>query len=106
MSDKKAKGDVKKGEAVFNAQCKACHLIDKNNTGPALAGIVGNGIAANSSFGYSSALSSKSSMKWTDANLDKWLTKPSKFAPGTSMAYGGVDSKKDRADLIAYLKSV
>merc|ERR1712160_6797 len=53
---------------------------------------------------YSSALASKATLKWTDGNLDKWLTNPSKFAPGNAMAFAGIGSGKDRADLIAFLK--
>ena len=43
-------------------------------------------------------------MKWTDNNLDKWLASPAGFAPGNAMAFAGIGSAKDRADLIAYLK--
>ena len=43
-------------------------------------------------------------MKWTDTNMDKWLTSPAGFAPGNAMGFAGIASSKDRADLIAYLK--
>ena len=51
------------------------------------------------------ALSGKGTLKWTDGNLDKWLKSPADFAPGNSMAFVGLPSSKDRADVIAYLKS-
>jgi mono/diheme cytochrome c family protein len=35
-----AQGDAVKGEAIFKAQCAACHKIDKRSTGPALGPIV------------------------------------------------------------------
>ena len=35
-----------------------------------------------------------------------FLKGPSKYVPGTRMAFAGLESEKDRADLIAYLKSV
>lgn len=72
--------------------------------GPALGGIGGENIASNEGYSYSSALSSKATLKWSDANLDKWLKKPSGFAPGNSMAFAGIAADKDRADLIAFLK--
>lgn len=32
--------DAAKGKALFNAQCAACHHLDRNMTGPALRGVV------------------------------------------------------------------
>jgi len=43
---------------------------------------------------------------WTEKTLDRFLTSPLKMVPGTAMTYDGVPDAKDRADLIAYLKSV
>jgi len=40
---------------------------------------------------------------WTEENLDKWLTRPQDFIPGTKMFYE-VKNPQDRADLIAFLK--
>ena len=72
--------------------------------GPALGGLPGQNIASSEGFAYSGALSSKATIKWTDGNLDKWLKKPSAFAPGNAMAFAGIANPKDRADIIAYLK--
>ena len=82
------------------AECASCHSMSAMGTGPPLANIYNANIAAN----YSSALAGKAIMKWNDANLDKWLAKPSGFAPGNKMGFGGIDNKQDRLDLIAYLK--
>jgi len=40
---------------------------------------------------------------WTEENLDKWLSDPQRFIPGSRMFYQ-VDNPRDRADLIAFLK--
>ena len=72
--------------------------------GPALGGLPGQNIASSEGFAYSGALSSKATIKWTDGNLDKWLTAPAKFAPGNSMAFAGIANPTQRADIIAYLK--
>jgi cytochrome c len=56
-------------------------------------------------FNLSGALQGKAKLKWDDKNLDKWIAKPSGFAPGNKMGFAGIDSKTDRIDLIAYLKS-
>ena len=38
--------------------------------------------------------------------MDKWLTKPMSYAPGTKMTFAGVSDPKQRADLIAYLRTL
>ena len=80
------------------------NFVQAHSVGPALGGLPGTNIAAAEGFAYSNALQSKATLKWTDGNLDKWLTAPSKFAPGNAMAFAGLGSQKDRADIIAYLK--
>ena len=60
-------------------------------------------IASGEGFSYSSALASKATMKWSESNLNRWLTSPQGFAPGNSMAFSGIPSANDRADLIAFL---
>lgn len=100
--------DAKAGEKAF-VQCKACHSVVKgqNRIGPSLAGVAGRKIASASGFSYSAALKGKATAgAWTDANLDKWLTKPSAFAPGTKMAFAGIVDAKKRKDVIAYLKTL
>lgn len=72
--------------------------------GPALGAAAGNNIASGDGFSYSSALSAKATLKWSDANLDKWLASPAGFAPGNAMAFSGIGNAKDRADLISFLK--
>merc|ERR1712146_873096 len=79
---KKASGDPSKGEKIFKNLCAVCHSLSADSVGPALGGIGGANIASGPSFSYSSALSSKATWKWSANNLDRWLTKPSAFAPG------------------------
>jgi cytochrome c len=93
-------------EVLFRT-CKACHSIDKDGEdqlGPNLWGIAGRKAASRADFPYSAALRN-SGIVWTDANLDQWLTSPSKFVPGSKMAYPGNPNAADRAALISYLKS-
>ena len=80
------------------------HPFQSHSVGPALGGLPGQNIAASDGFAYSSALAAKATLKWSDANLDKWLKAPSAFAPGNAMAFAGIGNQKDRADLIAFLK--
>jgi cytochrome c len=43
---------------------------------------------------------------WDADKINAWITKPSAMVPGTKMTYAGMESPKDRADVIAYLRIV
>jgi cytochrome c len=105
MGPKKKEGDANKGKDIFMAQCASCHSMSAMGTGPPLGGIYNAQIAGNGGFSYSGALQGKSKLKWNDATLDKWLQKPSGFAPGNKMGFAGIEGKNDRIDFIAYLKA-
>jgi cytochrome c len=97
-------GDPVKGEQYFRA-CGACHSLAPNHnmTGPSLAGVIGRKAGTLASFQrYSEALKS-SSVVWDEKTLDAWLTNPSGFISGSTMAFRGIDQAAIRADLIAYL---
>jgi cytochrome c len=89
-------------------QCQACHNFQEGagaKIGPDLYGVVDRQVASVSGFGYSAALKSKGG-KWDFDALNKWLTKPSAYAPGTAMTFAGISNEKQRADVIAYLDSL
>lgn len=91
------------GESVFRQRCQACHSAtpeEPARIGPNLAGVVGRK-AATTAFNYSPALRA-SGVNWTRANLDRFLTGPSRMVPGTRMAVALTD-KAQRATLIDYL---
>jgi cytochrome c len=90
------------------AKCKACHDFTKggpNKVGPNLWGIVGAKHAHVQGFNYSDAIKGLSG-DWTYENLDKFLTKPKDYAPGTKMAFPGLPKPEDRAALLAYLRTL
>ena len=105
-SKKQTKGDPNRGEKIFKNQCGVCHQQGSHTVGPGLEGVVGAQIASAEGFGYSTALLQKTQTKWTADNLNKWLKAPSDFVPGNAMAYSGLASQKDRADIIAYLATM
>ncbi len=104
-----ASADPKVGEAdTKKLGCVACHTFDqggKAGIGPNLYGVVGGPHAHMAGFGYSAALKSKQG-PWTYAELNEWLTKPSAYAPGTRMTFLGIPKPKERADVIAYLRTL
>jgi cytochrome c len=90
-------------------QCQACHNFQEGagpKIGPDLYGVVDRPIASAQGFNYSAALKAKAGGKWDFDTLNKWLTKPSAFAPGTAMTFAGLSNEKQRADVIAYLDSL
>ncbi|MEZ5935233.1 MAG: cytochrome c family protein [Alphaproteobacteria bacterium] len=102
-----AEGDVAKGEKV-SKKCKACHVFEedgKNKLGPALWGVIGRPIASHEGFTYSSALQGIGG-EWTYDKLNEFLTAPKTYAPGTKMVFAGVKKDEDRADLLAYLRTL
>ena len=102
-----AAGDAAKGKKVFK-KCKACHTVNKggkNRVGPNLFGIAGKKAASVEGYRYSKAMK-KSGVTWDDASLDKFLKKPKKFVKKTKMGFGGLKKESQRADVIAYLKSL
>jgi len=56
-------------------------------------------------FSYSPAMKSSGKL-WDDATLNLYLTNPKRAVPGTKMALGGIADPDDRANLIAYLKTL
>jgi cytochrome c len=101
-----ALADTSKGKKVFG-KCKACHKLEKgaNGTGPYLYNIVGREMASIENYNYSSAFKEMSGV-WSEDELSSFLLKPSKYAPGTKMSYSGLTAVNDRANLVAYLKTI
>lgn len=98
--------DAAAGKAAFGPRCGTCHQVDSAKSGlagPSLKGVFGRKVAGLSDFAYSAGLKGKGGV-WTAANLDAFLASPVKFAPGGKM-FTAVTDPKDRANLIAYLKS-
>jgi len=104
-----ASADAAAGESQFRA-CAACHQLEAgaNGVGPHLYGVVDRQIASVDGYSYSDALASIGAEGeiWDADHLNRFLTNPSGYAPGTKMAYRGMRDLEDRANLIAYLESV
>ncbi|HJS85919.1 MAG TPA: c-type cytochrome [Acetobacteraceae bacterium] len=104
-----ASANVQKGEAFAKQVCTACHTFDQGGkplVGPNLYGIVGAPHDHEAGFDYSAALQKFKGQPWTYEALNKWLYDPQAYAPGTRMTYAGVKSTQQRADLIAWLRTL
>lgn len=102
-----AAGDAAAGAQAF-AVCGACHSVEPGGgamIGPNLWGVVGRAVGSAPGFEYSSELKAVGGA-WTPEQLDRFLTDPNAFAPGTRMGYTGVADPVERAALIAYLDSL
>ncbi len=105
----RADGDAAKGEKLF-ARCMACHTVKDavNKTGPHLKGIVGRPVASIEGFKYSPGMLefAKSAGSWDETKLDSYLTDPKAFVPKNKMALAPMKKAEERADIIAYLKTI
>ncbi len=96
------KGDPAAGKAVYD-RCLACHALAYDRTGPRHCGLFGRRAGSVKDFAYSDAMK-RSGIVWNERTLDRFLANPLAAVPGTAMGYAGVTDRKERTDLIAWLK--
>ncbi|GEP09170.1 c-type cytochrome [Methylobacterium gnaphalii] len=102
-----ASADPEKGKAGTKA-CQACHSFEKggpNKAGPDLWEVVGRKKGSHEGFAYSDAMKAKGG-DWSYEDLDHFLTKPSEYVKGTKMAFQGISAPAERANVIAYLRTL
>jgi cytochrome c len=102
-----ADADATRGEKVF-LQCQACHVAEEGarpTVGPNLWGIVDRPVASQPGFQYTDGLR-RIGGNWDYETLSRYLFDPKALAPDTRMLFDGVKSARERADLIAYLRTL
>ena len=107
LAERLATAKADNGKTI-TGKCASCHSFDVGGgtkVGPNLYGVVGRNKASMPGFSYSAALQGLGGA-WTAEDLDKFLTKPGEFAKGTKMTFAGLPDGDQRADVIAYLKSL
>ena len=108
-----AAASVDAGRTVAQRQCASCHSFDKggrNAVGPNLWGVVAATKAHVEGFRYSQAIQAAAKQpgddaKWTYENINAFLANPKGYMNGTLMAFAGLRSAQDRANVIAYLRA-
>jgi cytochrome c len=99
---------IENGQKIVQKVCTQCHTLDQggaNKIGPNLWNIVGAGIAQKEGFSYSAAFKAKTG-NWSYDHINKLIAKPRDFVPGTKMSFVGLSKVQDRADVIAYLRTL
>jgi cytochrome c len=105
-----ADADIAAGENVYK-KCAACHTDEKggaNKVGPNLWGVVNRPVASHEGFKYSSAMIAfaEGGTVWDYEHLNAFTHKPKDLVPGTAMGFAGLKKVEDRANLVAYLRTM
>ena len=89
--------DAARGKVVAQVRCMPCHHLNTllPGIGPGLKGV----------YGRAPSISGVPFDVWDAATLDAWLTNPRAIKPNTRMALPPI-AARDRADIIAWFKSV
>ena len=105
-----ASADPEKGKKV-TAQCISCHSFEKggpNKTGPNLYGVIGSPYAHKDDYSYSDAFKAEhgKGRVWSMEDLFNYLKDPKAAVPGNKMAFAGLKRPEQRADVVAYLRTM
>jgi cytochrome c len=76
-----------------------------SGTGPTLKGIIGRKSGTVPGFRYSRAMKN-AAITWDEVSIDRYLSNPQDVVPGNIMPFSGVPDAAQRANLIAYLKTL
>src|SRR4051794_27109395 len=92
-------GDATAGAAVFK-KCATCHEIGKNKIGPNLAGVIGRQPGSLPDYKYSKAMTDFGQGKvWDEALLTTYLHNPKEVVKGTKMAFVGLKTDEEIANV-------
>jgi cytochrome c len=108
ISGKLAAADPVQGKAYFENYCRSCHTVMPGvdvKYGPNLWNVVGRDKASVNYSLYSKTLLALEG-DWTLEDINVFLSGPTVTTPGTKMQVQGVPDETDRANLIAYLRTL
>lgn len=92
-------------------KCVACHTFEQggvNKVGPNLFDVIGKTAGVLEGYNFSPAMvaAGEEGFTWTYKNLDDYLANPRKVVPRTKMAFPGLRKPEERADIIAYMRTM
>lgn len=102
-----ANANIEHGKNIAR-KCSACHTFTPsgaNRVGPNLWQITGRKVATVQGFKYSTAMKNFGGI-WGDDRLNSFIAKPKNAVKGTKMNFVGIKKAQDRADIIAWLKTL
>ena len=117
LADSHTAGDAVKGKKVFK-KCAACHAIGeaaKIKVGPPLTDVVGRKVATFEGFKYGKSIlaAGETGLVWSEEELADYLANPKNYLraklndkKAKSKMPFRLKKEQDRADVIAYLKSL
>jgi cytochrome c len=97
------------GRQAAQRACASCHNFAQggpNGVGPNLWDIVNSPHARVAGFNYSAANRALASKPWDYEALNAFIARPSAAMPGTRMAFAGISNPAQRADIIAFLRTL
>ena len=103
-------GNVARGKNLFGRTCDNCHStqIGVNKIGPSLHAIVDRKAASVPDFVYSESMKANAGkgLAWSEQAINDYLANPREVKHGVKMFFKGFPRARDRADVIAYLKTL
>jgi cytochrome c len=102
-----AEADAAAGEK-YAKKCASCHTFEKggpNKIGPNLWNVVGAKHAMHEGYAYSAVMKGMPG-EWDFESLNKFIYSPGAYAKGTKMTFAGIKNDKERANVIAYLRTL
>lgn len=100
-------GEDGSGRAMFASECASCHTIlqgARSGDGPNLHDVFGRKAGSLPGYDYSRAMR-RSGIVWNMANLNGFIADPSAFIPGNHMPFKGLRDRRQRQELLSYLRS-
>ncbi|WP_207539925.1 c-type cytochrome [Sabulicella rubraurantiaca] len=104
-----AAANADNGRTLATRACGSCHTFNeggRSGVGPNLYGIVGANHAHTQGFNYSNAMRALADKPWDYESLNQFLAAPARAVAGTRMAFAGLNNTGQRADVIAYLRTL
>lgn len=108
ISPRLASANLESGKKTLDGVCAGCHFVMRGVDGPRrvnLWGVVGRPKAAEHNVEHSASLK-EAGGEWTFEELNLFISNPAWTLPGTDMIYTGLPDETERANVIAYLRTL